>query len=108
MQVKCGAMVKDVDQEGLRIESDPGTDSISARTVIWAGGITASPLGKILASRTRAGTDKGGRVEVGPNLTIPNYPDIYVIGDLASVIDTTLPGLAQVAMQGEPTQQKRS
>jgi len=56
-----------------------------------------------VATRTKAETDKGGRVKVKPDLTIPNYPDIYVIGDLASATDEKgkpLPGLAQVAMQG--------
>jgi NADH:ubiquinone reductase (H+-translocating) len=103
VKIKCGAMVKHVDEEGLTIESDKRTDSIAAKTVIWAGGIAASPLGKILASRTHSETDKGGRVKVKPDLTIPNYPDIYVIGDLASAMDSKgkpLPGLAQVAMQG--------
>src|SRR6266446_4270191 len=103
VQLKCGAMVKHVDEEGLTIESDKRTDSIAAKTVVWAGGIAASPLGKILASHTKAETDKGGRVKVKPDLTIPNYPDVYVIGDLASAMDEKgkpLPGLAQVAMQG--------
>jgi NADH dehydrogenase len=103
VQVRCGAMVKHVDEEGLTIEVDKRTDSIAAKTVVWAGGITASPLGKILASRTKAETDRGGKVKVKPDLTIPNYPDIYVIGDLASAMDREgkpVPGLAQVAMQG--------
>lgn len=103
VQVKCGAMVKDVDSEGLAIEVDKHPDRISAKTVIWAGGITASPLGKIVANRTKAETDKGGRVKVKPDLTVPNYPDIYVVGDLAAAVDADgkpLPGLAQVAMQG--------
>ena len=103
VQVRCGAMVKHVDDEGLTIEFDNRTDSIAAKTVVWAGGITASPLGKILVSHTKAEAVKGGRVKVNPNLTIPNYPDIYVIGDLASAMDgkgKPLPGLAQVAMQG--------
>jgi NADH dehydrogenase len=103
VQVRCGAMVKHVDEEGLTIEADQRTDSIAAKTVVWAGGVAASPLGKILASRTHTETDKGGRVKVNPDLTIPNYPDIYVIGDLASAMDRKgklLPGLAQVAMQG--------
>src|SRR5208282_5677847 len=101
--VRYGAMVKDINKDGLTIESDKKLDHISARTVIWAGGITASLLGRILAGRTKADTDKGGRVKVTPDLTIPNYPDIYVIGDLASSVDAQgkpLPGLAQVAMQG--------
>jgi NADH dehydrogenase len=103
VQVRSGSRVAHVDKEGLKIESGEGTDSIAAKTVIWAGGITASPLGKILASRTKAQTDKGGRIKVNPDLTIPHYPDIYVIGDLASSTDENgnpLPGLAQVAMQG--------
>jgi NADH:ubiquinone reductase (H+-translocating) len=103
VQVRCGTMVKQMNEDGLTIESEKGADSIAAKTVIWAGGIAASPLGRILASRTNAETDKGGKIEVKPDLTIPNYPDIYVIGDLALAADkkgNPLPGLAQVAMQG--------
>jgi len=103
VQVNCGTMVKHVDEAGLTIESNQRTDSIAAKTVIWAGGITASPLGRILAGRTRAETDRGGRIKVKPDLTVPNYPDIYVVGDLAAAMDSKgkpLPGLAQVAMQG--------
>jgi NADH dehydrogenase len=103
VQVKCGEMVQHVDKDGLTIASGGQADTIAAKTVIWAGGITASPLGKILAARTKAETDKGGRIKVLPNLTVQNYPDVYVIGDLASAADEhgkTLPGLAQVAMQG--------
>ena len=103
VQVKCGAMVQHVDKESLMISIAGRTESILSKTVIWAGGITASPLGKLLAIQTKAETDKGGRIKVKPDLTIPNYPDIYVIGDLASAADADgrpLPGLAQVAMQG--------
>src|SRR5260370_733701 len=66
VKVRCGAMVKDVDKEGLTINSGGQTDSIAAKTVVWAGGITPSPLGKILASHTKAETDKG-RVKVKPD-----------------------------------------
>jgi NADH dehydrogenase len=103
VQVNCGTTVKHVDEAGLTIESGQRTHSIAAKTVIWAGGITASPLGRILAGRTRVETDRGGRIKVKPDLTVPNYPDIYVIGDLAAAMDPNgkpLPGLAQVAMQG--------
>jgi NADH:ubiquinone reductase (H+-translocating) len=97
VQLRCGAMVKQT------IEFEKRTDSSAAKTVVSAGGIAASPLAKILAGRTTAETDKGGRIKVKPDLTIPNYPDIHVIGDLASAMDhkgKLLPGLAQVAMQG--------
>jgi NADH dehydrogenase len=76
---------------------------LAARTVLWAGGVTATPFGRKLAERTRAETDRGGRIKVKPDLTIPNYPDIFIIGDLAYAMDKEekpLPGVAQVAMQG--------
>jgi len=103
VNVKCGVMVKNINKEGLTIESAEKPDHIAAKTVIWAGGITASSLGQILAHRTNAETDKAGRVKVEPDLTIPNYPDIYVIGDLACSVDAQgkpLPGVTQVAVQG--------
>jgi NADH dehydrogenase len=102
VQVKTGVMVKDVDKEGLTIESHQGTDRLNARTVIWAGGVTASALGRTLAQRTNAETDRGGRIKVNPDLTVPQYPDIYVVGDLALASGPNgkpLPGVAQVAMQ---------
>jgi NADH:ubiquinone reductase (H+-translocating) len=87
----------------VTIETEKHLDHIEARTVIWAGGITASSLGEVIVQRTNVETDKGRRIKVKPDLTIPNYADIYVIGDLACAIDANgqpLPGLAQVAMQG--------
>src|SRR5215510_10341079 len=102
VQVKTGVMVKDVDKAGVTIESHQGTDRLNARTVIWAGGVTASALGRTLAQRTKAEADRGGRITVNPDLTVPNYPDIYVVGDLAQALGPPgkpLPGVAQVAMQ---------
>jgi len=64
--------------------------------------VTASALGRTLASRTQAETDRGGRIKVNPDLTVPHYPDIYVVGDLALALGPPgkpLPGVAQVAMQ---------
>lgn len=103
VQVKCGAMVKRIDRDGLDVEVNKSLEHIAAKTVVWAGGVVASPLGKLLATRTQAETDKGGRVKVNPDLTIPNFHDIYVVGDLAAASDGKgkyFPGLAQVAMQG--------
>jgi len=102
VQVKTGLMVKDVDKEGLTIQSRDGIERLEARTILWAGGVTASALGKVLATRTKAETDRGGRIKVGPQLTVAGYPDIYVVGDLALSIDSNgkpLSGVAQVAMQ---------
>jgi NADH:ubiquinone reductase (H+-translocating) len=102
VQIKTGLMVKDIDKEGVTIQAHDGTDRLEARTVIWAGGVAGGGLGKTLAQRTETETDRGGRIKVGPQLTITGYPDIYVVGDLALSIDSNgklLPGVAQVAMQ---------
>jgi NADH dehydrogenase len=102
VEVRTGVMVKDIDKEGLNIQTHDGMKRLEARSVIWAGGVSVPVLGKTVASRTKAETDRSGRIKVGPQLTIANYPDIYVVGDLALVLDpngTPLPGVAQVAMQ---------
>src|SRR6266478_4259898 len=103
VHVKTGVMVKDIDHDGVTVESHTGTDRLESKTVIWAGGVTAPALGHTLATRTKAETDRGGRIKVNPDLTVPSYPDIYVVGDLALASDRSgkpLPGVAQVAMQG--------
>jgi NADH dehydrogenase len=70
--------------------------------VIWAAGVTSSASTSMLAKATGAETVKGGQIKVTPGLTVPNYPDIYVVGDQAWYLDSKgkpLPGVAQVAMQ---------
>jgi len=102
VQVQTGVMVKDIDKEGVTIETQNGADRLDARTVIWAGGVTACALGRTLAQRTQAETDRGGRLKVNPDLTLANYPNLYVVGDLALALGPDgkpLPGVAQVAMQ---------
>src|ERR1700716_3437576 len=73
VEVHTGVMVKDIDKEGLTIQTHEGTNRLEARTVIWAGGVTVPALGKTLASSTKAETDRSGRIKVGPQLTIANY-----------------------------------
>jgi len=102
VEVQTGVMVKDIDKEGLNIQTHDGMHRLEARTAIWAGGVSVPALGKTLASRTKAETDRSGKIMVGRQLTIANYPDIYVVGDLALALDPNgrlLPGVAQVAMQ---------
>src|SRR5260370_31310822 len=97
-----GAMVHELNRDGVSFQVNGSTDHISSKTVIWAGGVTVTPLAKTLAKRTRTETDRGGRIKVGPDLTIANYPDIYVVGDLGFSLDASgkpLTGVAQVAMQ---------
>jgi NADH dehydrogenase len=75
-----------------------GDETIPANTIIWAAGVQSSPLGRSLGVEL----DRAGRVLVNPDLSLPGHPDIFVIGDMASLEDRRgrpLPGVAQVAMQ---------
>lgn len=103
VQVRTGIMVRDIDREGVTIAQGSTEVRLHARTVIWAGGVAAPPLGGALAKSAGAETDKSGRIKVGPDLALPRFQNIFVIGDLAIALDGSgkpLPGVAQVAMQG--------
>jgi NADH dehydrogenase len=111
VKVTKDVMVTKIDGEGVTYKyQDPdkrgegfATARLSAKTVLWAGGVASTPFGAKLAERTKAETDRGGRIKVNRELTVPNYPDIYVLGDLAHTPDeqgNPLPGVAQVAIQG--------
>jgi NADH dehydrogenase len=90
-----------VGEDGVTVVGPTGRDCIPARTVIWAAGVTASPLGKLLADRTGATLDRGGRVVVDAFCNVPGHPEIYVVGDLAHFEwkGQPLAGVAPVAMQ---------
>jgi NADH:ubiquinone reductase (H+-translocating) len=96
------AIVTGIDETGVTVRRGAETEHIPARTVLWAAGVQASPLGRVLAERAGAKLDRAGRVIVEPDLTIPGHPEILVIGDLADFTHQTgkpLPGVAPVAMQ---------
>ena len=98
VEVRLGNMVTGVDATGLDVKRQDGsTDRIEARTKIWAAGVQASPLGRMLADQSGAKIDRAGRVSVQPDCTLPGHPDVFVIGDMMSL--DHLPGLAEVAMQ---------
>ena len=82
-------MVTGVDEEGVQI----GAERLSAKTVVWAAGVAASPIGQSLG----APLDRAGRVRVAPDLSVPGYPEIFVAGDLAAV--ENVPGIATAAKQ---------
>jgi NADH dehydrogenase len=94
VEVRTGTMVTRVGPDFV----EAGALRIAAKTVLWAAGVAASPLGRSLG----VPLDRAGRVLVNPDLTIPGRPDVFAIGDLASLAGTDgrpLPGVAQVAMQ---------
>lgn len=102
VEVMKGVMATAVDAEGVTYKRGEAIEKLRARTVLWTGGVIANTFGQKLAERTKAETDRAGRIKVQPDLTIPNYPDIFVVGDLAAASakdGKPLPGVAQVAIQ---------
>ncbi len=101
--IRTGVTVTEIDADGITVKTSAGPERIPTHTVIWAAGVAMSDFGRQLAARTHAEILKPGRIKVNPDLTIPNFPDILVIGDLAYATKPDgklLPGVAQVAMQG--------
>lgn len=94
VQVKTNTLVTGITSDGVQI----GDTTLPASVVIWAAGVAASPLGKKLG----VPVDRAGRVHVQPDLSLPGHPEVFVIGDLASLNDEKgkmLPGVAPVAIQ---------
>jgi NADH:quinone reductase (non-electrogenic) len=100
--VHVGALVTDVREDGVTFRQGDATRRVSARTILWAAGMTASPLGRSVAQAAGAPTDRAGRVLVEPDLTVAGHPEIFILGDLAAINGpdgAPLPGVAQVAIQ---------
>jgi NADH dehydrogenase len=103
VEIHKGVMVTAVDGNGVTYKQGDQVGNIAAKTVLWAGGVMITAFGKKLAERTRSETDRSGRIKAKPDLTVPNYRNIFVTGDLAYVEGKNgkpLPGVAQVAIQG--------
>jgi NADH dehydrogenase FAD-containing subunit len=77
IDVRLGKAVQTIDEEGVVI----GDERIRAKTVVWTAGVAPSPAGKWLG----AAVDRAGRVRIQPDLTVPEHPEIFVIGDTASL-----------------------
>jgi NADH:ubiquinone reductase (H+-translocating) len=97
VELRMGLRATNVDLDGLDVQSPDGTERIHAHTVIWAAGVAASPLAKLLGDASDADIDRAGRVAVLPDCTLPGHPEVFAIGDMMSLDD--LPGVAEVAMQ---------
>jgi len=98
--------VVDVADDGVQLEEPDGTRSrVAARTIIWAAGVNASPLARMLADAAGIEVDRAGRLTVEPDLALPGHPEVIALGDMVTVKDPEsgqprqLPGLAPVAMQ---------
>jgi NADH dehydrogenase len=97
VEVRTGAPVTDLGDGFLFI----GGERVAARTILWAAGVAASPLGKHLVDAGSALLDRAGRVRVAPDLSLPTRPEIFVAGDLASIDQDgkPVPGVAPAAKQ---------
>jgi len=103
--IRTSTKVTAIDADGVTVTDPAGGEPgrIEARTVLWAAGVAVEQFGRALAAGTGAPTDRAGRIEVRPDLSIPGYPEIRVVGDLAAVPWTdraTVPGVAQGGIQG--------
>ena len=113
VEVRVNARVTAIDATGLTVAGPaPGADptatsyTIPSQCIVWAAGVAASPLGRLLAEATGCTTDRAGRVVVEPDLTLPGHPEISVVGDLAAAKShvpgqepTPVPGVSPGAKQ---------
>ena len=94
VEVLTGTPVSDIDSQGFKL----GEQFVPARTVVWAAGVAASPLARTLD----VPLDRAGRVQVQPDLTLPDHPELFVAGDLAALSQADgkpVPGVAPAAKQ---------
>jgi NADH dehydrogenase len=102
---RLGESVVDVDAQSVTVQgADEATERIPTRTVIWAAGVNASPLARMLAEQAGEEVDRAGRLTVQGDLSVPGHPEVLAVGDMVSVrqLDGSalvLPGVAPVAMQ---------
>jgi len=101
VHTRTGAMVTGIDEHGVTVKEQNAIKKIPARTVLWAAGVQASPIGKLLSDRLGLTLDQAGRVPVEPDLSIKGHPEILVIGDLAAFLQDgkQVPGVAPTAIQ---------
>ncbi len=102
IEVHTKSKVTDITNDHVCISTAQGEKIVPTRTVLWAAGVKANPLGVKIAAACGVVPDRAGRVPVGPRLTVGAFDNIFVIGDLAFCLDVNgkpLPGVAPVAMQ---------
>jgi len=103
VRLLLGGRVKHLQAGRVVVTTTEGEQTLEANTICWTAGVSASPLGKLLAERSGCTVDRGGRVVVEPDFSIPGHPEIRAVGDLCSYTHTPdgspLPGMAGPAVQ---------
>jgi len=101
-EIRVDTLVKDLDEDGVTLESGGQRERVPARCVLWAAGVRASSQARVLEKEAGASLDRAGRLLVEPDCSLPGHPEIFAIGDIANFShqgDAPLPGVAPVAMQ---------
>ena len=98
VEIHVRSIVTHLDADGVDVKGPNGlVQRYSAKTKIWAAGVTTSPLAKMLADATGAECDRSGRIKVKPDCSLPGHPEVFVVGDMMNFND--LPGVSEVALQ---------
>ena len=93
VEVRVDTMATAMDDESITVKGPDGEERIAARTRIWAAGVQASPLARMLADASGAEVDRAGRVAVQPDCSLPGHPEVFAVGDMVSL--NKLPGVAR-------------
>jgi NADH:ubiquinone reductase (H+-translocating) len=99
VEVRLNAKVTDIFDGGVEIIANGASERIASSNVVWAAGVAASPLGKVVAVATGVQLDRTGRVIVQPDLSLPGHPNISVVGDLAAAM-SHVPGKPPAPVPG--------
>ena len=102
VRVRLNTLVTHIDDDEVQLKTGDQNETISTHSVLWAAGVQASPLGKMLSEQTGTEIDRAGRLRVNANMSLKNHPEIFAIGDMALYQPEgaeALPGVCQVAMQ---------
>jgi NADH dehydrogenase len=102
VEICTKTLVTDIQGHQVTLKQGDTLTTLQAATVLWAAGVRDPGMGGILAERTGAERDRAGRIIVSDDLSIPTYPNIFVVGDLAHFAhqgERPLPGVAPVAIQ---------
>jgi NADH:ubiquinone reductase (H+-translocating) len=97
VEIRLNSLAVDMDHASITIKGPNGLETIRCRSRLWAAGVQASPLAKMLAEKSGVDIDRAGRIPVNPDCTVPGHPEVFAIGDMVSL--NKLPGVAQPALQ---------
>jgi NADH:ubiquinone reductase (H+-translocating) len=97
VEVRLNSLAVDMDHHSITIKGPDGVETIPTRSRIWAAGVQATPLARLLGEKVGVAVDRAGRLPVEPDCSVPGHPEIFAVGDMVSL--NKLPGVAQPALQ---------